>query len=64
MSWCSEWIRVWLRAGDRSLPSSIGCALAERLIFFGKLAVLNPDIRKILDVCYDAARRAEISRDT
>lgn len=55
---------VAYQSNGRVLPSGMGAELAERLIFFGKLAVLNPDIRKILDVCYDAARRAEISRDT
>jgi transcriptional regulator with XRE-family HTH domain len=39
-------------------PSGISAELKKRLIFFGKLAVQNPDIRKILDVCYDAATRA------
>ena len=30
----------------------------HRVVFFGKLAVENADIRKILDVCYNAAKRA------
>ncbi|MFT3990043.1 MAG: helix-turn-helix transcriptional regulator [Luteolibacter sp.] len=37
----------------------IGRDLRERLEFFGRLAMVNPDVRKILDVCYDAARRKQ-----
>jgi transcriptional regulator with XRE-family HTH domain len=39
-------------------PEGISQELRKRLIFFGKLAVQNPDIRNILNVCYDAAKRA------
>lgn len=39
-------------------PQGISAELRKRLIFFGKLAVQNPEIRKILDVCYRAAKRA------
>lgn len=39
-------------------PAGTSAELRKRLIFFGKLAVQNPDIRKILDVCYKAAKRA------
>jgi transcriptional regulator with XRE-family HTH domain len=39
-------------------PEGISAELRKHLIFFGKLAVQNPDIRNILDVCYDAAKRA------
>jgi transcriptional regulator with XRE-family HTH domain len=39
-------------------PAGISGELRKRLVFFGKLALQNPDIRKILDVCYNAARRA------
>ncbi len=39
-------------------PEGISTELRKRLIFFGKLAIENPDIRKILDVCYKAAKRA------
>jgi len=52
------------RFKGRVLPSGIGGELAERLIFFGELAVLNPDVRKIIDVCYEAAQRAQASRAT
>ncbi|MDP3851156.1 MAG: helix-turn-helix transcriptional regulator [Luteolibacter sp.] len=38
-------------------PEGISQELRKRLIFFSKLAVQNPDIRKILDVCYEAAKR-------
>lgn len=40
-------------------PPAMGIDLRERLLFFGKLALENPDIRKILDVCYQAAVRNE-----
>lgn len=43
------------------LPEGISAELRKRLIFFGKLSVQNPDIRKILDVCYEAAKRTEIN---
>lgn len=39
-------------------PAGFSAELRKRLLFFGKLAVQNPDIRKILDVCYKAAKRA------
>lgn len=39
-------------------PEGISGELRKRLIFFAKLAIQNPDIRKILDVCYKAAKRA------
>ncbi len=39
-------------------PEGLSAELRKRLIFFGKLAIENPDIRKILDVCYKAAKRA------
>jgi transcriptional regulator with XRE-family HTH domain len=39
-------------------PEGFSVELRKRLIYFGKLAVQNPDIRKILDVCYKAAKRA------
>lgn len=38
-------------------PAGISQELRKRLIFFSKLAVQNPDIRRILDVCYEAAKR-------
>lgn len=40
----------------------MGKDLKHRLEFFGKLAMVNPDIRKIIDVCYDAAQRGEASQ--
>ena len=45
-------------------PEGISAELRKRLIFFAKLAVQNPDIRKILDVCYKAAKRANNHRST
>lgn len=38
-------------------PSGISTDLQERLVYFSKLAVVNPDVRKIVDVCYDAVTR-------
>lgn len=38
-------------------PDGMSADLRERLLFFGELAVENTDVRKILDVCYQAARR-------
>lgn len=45
-------------ANPQEFPEGISGELRKRLIFFGKLAVQNPEIRKILDVCYKAATRA------
>jgi len=42
---------------NHEFPQGISTELRKRLIFFGKLAVQNPEIRKILDVCYKAAKR-------
>jgi len=42
---------------NHEFPHGISTELRKRLIFFGKLAVQNPEIRKILDVCYKAAKR-------
>lgn len=46
------------QAPNHEFPEGISQELRKRLIFFGKLAVQNPDIRNILNVCYDAAKRA------
>lgn len=43
---------------DSGFPAGMSEDLRERLRFFGQLALENPDIRKIVDVCYDAALRA------
>lgn len=43
---------------NHEFPEGISQELRKRLIFFGKLAIQNPDIRNILNVCYDAAKRA------
>ena len=42
----------------KDFPEGISNELRKRLIFFGKLAVQNSELRKIIDVCYEAARRA------
>lgn len=47
------------RAGQRLFPAGMSADLQERLLFFGHLAVGNPDIRRILDLCYQLARRGE-----
>ena len=39
-------------------PAGMSADLREKLAFFGRLAMSNPDVRKILDVCHDAAKRA------
>jgi len=39
-------------------PAGMSADLREKLAFFGRLAMNNPDVRKILDVCHDAAKRA------
>ena len=44
-------------ASTTVFPPGISTDLQERLVFFSKLAVANPDVRKILDVCYEAAIR-------
>lgn len=44
-------------AVDRLWPEGISRELRERLIYFSHLAVEFPEIRKILDVCYEAAKR-------
>lgn len=41
----------------QDFPAGISDELRKRLVFFGKLAVQNHDIRKIVDVCYEAAKR-------
>ncbi len=38
-------------------PAGMSDDLRERLLFFGRLAVVNPDMRNILDVCYQAAKQ-------
>ena len=38
-------------------PLGVSDDLQEQLVYFSKLAVANPDVRKILDVCYDAVTR-------
>jgi hypothetical protein len=38
-------------------PVGMSDDLRERLLFFGQLALANPDMRSILDVCYQAAKR-------
>lgn len=45
------------RAQQQYFPPGMSADLRERLLFFGQLALDNPDIRKILDVCYQAAKR-------
>ena len=40
------------------LPAGMSADLREKLGYFGRLAMTNPDVRKILDVCFDAAKRA------
>lgn len=44
----------------RAFPPGMSDELVEQLIFFGALAVTNPDIRKIIEVCFDAANRSKI----
>jgi transcriptional regulator with XRE-family HTH domain len=41
-----------------TLPAGMSADLREKLAYFGRLALANPDVRKILDVCHDAAKRA------
>ncbi len=38
-------------------PDGMSAELRERLVFFGRLAMENPDVRRIIDVCYEAAKR-------
>ncbi len=38
-------------------PDGISADLKEQLVHFSKLSVENPDIRKIIDICYEAITR-------
>ena len=40
-------------------PGDMGVELKERLVFFGHLAMNNVHVRKIPDICYEAARHSE-----
>lgn len=48
------------KPSKRSFPPGMSDELVEQLIFFGTLAVTNPDIRKIIEVCFEAAKRPKI----
>lgn len=45
-------------AVQRLFPAGMSDELQEKMLFFAQLAVENPDVRKIMDVCYQAAQRA------
>jgi transcriptional regulator with XRE-family HTH domain len=52
------------RRTEGAFPAGMSSELRQRLVFFGKLAVANPDLRKIVDVCYEAAMRAQSESQT
>jgi transcriptional regulator with XRE-family HTH domain len=43
---------------EKAFPEGMSTELKERLIFFGQMAMASPEVRQILNVCYDAAQRA------
>ena len=48
---------VDFRCGGGQIPPGFSDDLEERLAYFSKLAVANPEVRKSLGVCYDAVTR-------
>jgi hypothetical protein len=47
-----------------SFPPGISNELREQLVFFSKLAIENPDVRKIVEICYQAATRQQNPPET
>jgi hypothetical protein len=47
-----------------SFPPGTSNELRKQLVFFSELAVKNPDVRKIVEVCYQAATRQQNPPET